>query len=48
MGRIGWNVYFTSLSSRKKNRILNTIKVELTGKDLNGNSKTQNGNDAGC
>jgi hypothetical protein len=36
------------VNSYEKNRILNTIAVELTGKDTNGNPQTQNGTDAGC
>lgn len=36
------NVFF------QRTRILNTIKIELTGKNLNGSSQNQKGNDAGC
>ena len=39
---------FGNFSTSEKNRILNTIAVELTGKDTNGNTQTQNGTDAGC
>jgi hypothetical protein len=31
-----------------KNRILDVLSVELTGKDLTGSSKTQKGTKAGC
>ncbi len=39
---------FQGMSTSTKNRILNVISVELTGKDLNGNFKTQHGSNAGC
>jgi hypothetical protein len=39
---------FQSLPASDQNRILNTIAIELTGKDSNGNTKTQKGQNAGC
>lgn len=35
-------------NSTDRDRILNTIVIELTKKDMNGNTKTPKGNDAGC
>ncbi|WP_318311114.1 hypothetical protein [Flagellimonas crocea] len=37
---------FPNLSDRT--RILNTIQIELTKSDINGNTKVQKGNNAGC
>jgi hypothetical protein len=39
---------FTSLNPADQTRILNTISIELTGKDLNGNNQSQKGTNAGC
>ena len=39
---------FQAMSRATKNKIINVIAVQLTGKDLNGNSKTQHGSNAGC
>ena len=39
---------FNSLSTTDKNRILDLIAIELTGKDRYGNNKTQKGTNAGC
>lgn len=39
---------FTNLSQNDKTRILNVIAVEHTGKDINNNTKTQKGTNAGC
>ena len=39
---------FKSLSPTNQKRILNTISTELTGKDTNGNVKSQMGKNAGC
>ena len=39
---------FKALPSADQKRILDTISVELTGNDVNGNSKTQKGKKAGC
>lgn len=39
---------FLKLPQSDRDRILSTIAIELTGKDTAGNSKTQNGKDAGC
>ncbi len=39
---------FDNLSSTAQNRILDLIAIELTGKDRNGNHKTQKGTVAGC
>jgi hypothetical protein len=35
-------------NSSDRDRILNIISIELTKKDMNGNTKTQKGNNAGC
>ncbi len=43
-GTSAWN----GLSSSVQSRILDTISIELTGKDMNGNLKTQKGTNAGC
>jgi hypothetical protein len=39
---------FKGLSTSDKKRILDTIAIELTGRDTNGNNKTQKGKKAGC
>ena len=39
---------FQNLSPSIKQRILNPNAIELTGADLNGNSQTQKGKNAGC
>lgn len=39
---------FSNLPANDKARILDTIATELTGQDLQGNSVTQNGQNAGC
>ena len=39
---------FVNLSSQDQQRIRNTVLVELTGKDSNGNPGTQAGLDGGC
>tara|TARA_B110000208_G_scaffold24728_3_gene31832 strand:+ start:1341 stop:2729 length:1389 start_codon:yes stop_codon:yes gene_type:complete len=39
---------FKALPSSDQKRILDTIATELTGKDINGNNKTQKGKNAGC
>lgn len=39
---------FSNLPSSVQTRILNTIATELTGSDINGNTRTQKGQNAGC
>jgi len=39
---------FNNLSSTVQSRILDTNSIELTGKNINGNTKTQKGSNAGC
>ncbi|WKB80389.1 hypothetical protein QYR09_11570 [Cellulophaga lytica] len=39
---------FKGLPANDRKRILDTIAIELTGKDVNGNNKTQKGKNAGC
>lgn len=39
---------FNSLTNSEKNRILNVIAVELTGKDLNSQNKSQKGSPSNC
>ena len=39
---------FQNFTQREKTRILNTIAIELTGMDTQGNSKIQKGINAGC
>jgi len=47
-GGLEGTTYFANLSQTDKNRIGNIILIELTGKDSNGNTKPQKGNNAGC
>ncbi|MNY38696.1 hypothetical protein D3C86_1733370 [compost metagenome] len=39
---------FKALPKSDQNRILNTLSVELTGMDVNGDYKSQKGKKAGC
>ena len=39
---------FNNLSTTEKNRILDTVAVELTGRDRYGYNRAQKGTDAGC
>ncbi len=39
---------FSNLSSTTQNRVLNVNSIELTGKNINGNTKTKKGKNAGC
>lgn len=39
---------FTKKSTDEQNRIKDVIRIELTGKNSNGETKTQKGNKAGC
>lgn len=47
-GLEGTNTFQNGLSNSDKQRISNVIQIELTGRDLNGNSQNQKGNNAGC
>jgi len=46
-GLQGTNV-FNGLSNSEQTRINNVVKIELSGKDLNGNIKSQKGTNGGC
>jgi len=47
-GGLQGTTYFSSLSQTDKNRIIDVVLIELTGKDSNGNNQTQNGNNVEC
>lgn len=48
MARLQSTATFKSLPISDQIRILDTIAIELTGLDTNGNNKSQKGNNAGC